>query len=529
MGWIWLGIVLASLVCYTQGQQGYNYPPPQKTFDGGSTVTPNQGGEGFTPGSYSSSTTVAYESPAGGYPGNLQRPSNRKPGGHPGQNGGYTTAGYPQGPNGFNGFPSSLPTGYPAPGRPNGPSIPPTDQSDFQRPTPTSGFPGSTFTTPGYQRPGGPQGPTGGYGAPGQTLSTAGYPGSGKTSQTPFQPGGPSGGYPGNGQGYLGANDATRASNGFQRSGGSNGYGGSTEGEGRAAPRGFDGEQPSERFPSQQPTGENDEGDYSAIPGQPDIDYPILAYVPETSFRCDQQQYPGYYADVETRCQVFHICANNKTYDFLCPNGTIFHQEYLVCVWWDQFDCNSAPSLFGVNENIYDYSITGAQQTGFGGSSRSGAEGPGYPLEDTDYQQGSGPGYQPGAPSPAEGSLGYPPSRPGVAGQTIPSSGYPSGRPSNGQRPSGGYPGAPQEQLGSTQTPGGYSGNGRPQRPEYIPPSNGQRSGNGYPSDRPPTTGYPGSQTSNGGGYRNGNGGTNGQNGGGSKQPNREYLPPYQQ
>lgn len=73
---------------------------------------------------------------------------------------------------------------------------------------------------------------------------------------------------------------------------------------------------------------------------------------------------PGYYADVEAQCQVFHICALNTTFNFLCPNGTIFSQEHLVCVWWNQFDCNSAPSLFGNNANIYDYSKNGQQSQG---------------------------------------------------------------------------------------------------------------------------------------------------------------------
>ncbi|RZC38675.1 CBM 14 domain containing protein, partial [Asbolus verrucosus] len=122
-----------------------------------------------------------------------------------------------------------------------------------------------------------------------------------------------------------------------------------------------------------------EEGDYSAIPGEPGQDYPILSEIPETSFACEQQQWPGYYADVETRCQVFHICANNKTYDFLCPNGTIFHQEYLVCVWWNQFDCNTAPSLFGINANIYDYSIMGAQGPTYPGQPSTGLQGPSFP------------------------------------------------------------------------------------------------------------------------------------------------------
>ncbi|KAH8340744.1 hypothetical protein KR059_005898, partial [Drosophila kikkawai] len=98
------------------------------------------------------------------------------------------------------------------------------------------------------------------------------------------------------------------------------------------------------------------DGDYSAIPGVPGVDYPIYAQVPRTNFDCSQQALPGYYADIEAQCQVFHICALNRTYSFLCPNGTVFSQETLVCVWWNQYDCVSAPSLYANNAYIYDYS-----------------------------------------------------------------------------------------------------------------------------------------------------------------------------
>lgn len=113
-------------------------------------------------------------------------------------------------------------------------------------------------------------------------------------------------------------------------------------------------------------------GDYSAIPGTPGVDYPIYVEIPKTSFDCKNQPLPGYYADVEAQCQVFHICALNTTFNFLCPNGTIFSQEHLVCVWWNQFDCNSAPALFGNNANIYDYSKTGQQNSNQGFSGQDG-------------------------------------------------------------------------------------------------------------------------------------------------------------
>merc|ERR1712128_375656 len=43
------------------------------------------------------------------------------------------------------------------------------------------------------------------------------------------------------------------------------------------------------------------------IPGE---DYPILASVPDTGFLCEEQEFPGYFADIadEAGCQVFHIC-----------------------------------------------------------------------------------------------------------------------------------------------------------------------------------------------------------------------------
>lgn len=42
-----------------------------------------------------------------------------------------------------------------------------------------------------------------------------------------------------------------------------------------------------------------------AVAGEPGLDYPILSSVnTSTSFNCRDQRYPGYYADVEARCQV---------------------------------------------------------------------------------------------------------------------------------------------------------------------------------------------------------------------------------
>jgi len=93
------------------------------------------------------------------------------------------------------------------------------------------------------------------------------------------------------------------------------------------------------------------------IPGIPGDDYPIFAEVPETSFLCDGQADGGYYADPEAECQAFHICANDGNggltkYSFLCPNGTLFQQQYFVCDWWFNVDCSLAEQFYSLNDEI---------------------------------------------------------------------------------------------------------------------------------------------------------------------------------
>ena len=85
-------------------------------------------------------------------------------------------------------------------------------------------------------------------------------------------------------------------------------------------------------------------------------DYPIYATPPETSFGCDGY-IEGYYADPEAECQAFHICANFGDanlvkYSFLCPNGTLFNQQYFICDWWFNVDCSQAEDLYGLNEEV---------------------------------------------------------------------------------------------------------------------------------------------------------------------------------
>merc|ERR1719245_1294388 len=94
-----------------------------------------------------------------------------------------------------------------------------------------------------------------------------------------------------------------------------------------------------------------------SIPGVPGEDYPIYAEVPETAFACDGQVDGGYYSDPEAECQAFHICTADGAgglakYSFLCPNGTLFNQNYFICDWWFNFDCSTAEELYSLNDDI---------------------------------------------------------------------------------------------------------------------------------------------------------------------------------
>merc|ERR1712127_596303 len=92
------------------------------------------------------------------------------------------------------------------------------------------------------------------------------------------------------------------------------------------------------------------------IPGAPGQDYPIFAFPPDTALACDGK-IEGYYADPEADCQAFHICANDSTdgkikYSFLCPNGTLFNQQYFICDWWFNVDCSQAEDFYSLNADV---------------------------------------------------------------------------------------------------------------------------------------------------------------------------------
>lgn len=48
---------------------------------------------------------------------------------------------------------------------------------------------------------------------------------------------------------------------------------------------------------------------YQGVEGKPGVDFPVLSHIPRTSFTCKNVD-SGYYADLETDCQVLPIFDN---------------------------------------------------------------------------------------------------------------------------------------------------------------------------------------------------------------------------
>jgi len=91
------------------------------------------------------------------------------------------------------------------------------------------------------------------------------------------------------------------------------------------------------------------------IPGEAGTDYPVYTSVPDTGFNCGQQDFPGIYTDLQADCQVFYMCEpNGRQTGFLCPNGTIFNQQYFVCDWWYNLDCAQQQEFYSLNQFLYE-------------------------------------------------------------------------------------------------------------------------------------------------------------------------------
>jgi len=96
----------------------------------------------------------------------------------------------------------------------------------------------------------------------------------------------------------------------------------------------------------------------NSVPGEPGVDYPVLASIQESSFTCEGLVMGGYYADPEQDCQAYHVCLQDADLalypvSFLCPNGTVFNQQIFVCDWWFNVDCAASEGLYGAAEGAF--------------------------------------------------------------------------------------------------------------------------------------------------------------------------------
>lgn len=74
--------------------------------------------------------------------------------------------------------------------------------------------------------------------------------------------------------------------------------------------------------------------------GEADVNYPTYSFIPKSSFSCIGRPV-GFYADTELRCQVWHICdEDRRQQSFLCTNGTVYSQDKRVCDWWYNVNCD---------------------------------------------------------------------------------------------------------------------------------------------------------------------------------------------
>ncbi|XP_059049909.1 uncharacterized protein LOC131844928, partial [Achroia grisella] len=71
--------------------------------------------------------------------------------------------------------------------------------------------------------------------------------------------------------------------------------------------------------------------------------------IPRTRFTC-HGRVAGYYADVETGCQVYHMCDGlGRQFSYTCPNTTLFQQRMLICDHWYMVNCSKSESDYDAN------------------------------------------------------------------------------------------------------------------------------------------------------------------------------------
>ncbi|XP_060523974.1 uncharacterized protein LOC132700579 [Cylas formicarius] len=70
---------------------------------------------------------------------------------------------------------------------------------------------------------------------------------------------------------------------------------------------------------------------------------------PKKSFSCEGRSW-GYYADVTTGCQVYHMCDGlGRQFSYRCPKDTLFQQRMLICDHWYMVNCSKAEQDYSAN------------------------------------------------------------------------------------------------------------------------------------------------------------------------------------
>ncbi len=205
-------------------------------------------------------------------------------------------------------------------GQKSGGSYGPATQSfggqGFKRVSQTSYGGGSSDSSGGY---GGLSDSSGEYG--GSTGSSGGYGGSSGSSGGYGGVSGSSGGYSGSSSssgGYGGSSSSSGGHSGLSSSSG--GYGGSSSSSGghsgsSSSSGGYGGSSSSSGGYGGSSGGDYESEDYDDHSkwldafGKPGQDFPAYNEVPNTGFSCNNQQYPGYYADTAAQCQVLFVCS----------------------------------------------------------------------------------------------------------------------------------------------------------------------------------------------------------------------------
>lgn len=69
----------------------------------------------------------------------------------------------------------------------------------------------------------------------------------------------------------------------------------------------------------------------------------------KTGFSC-QGRPSGYYADVESGCQIYHMCDGlGRQFSYSCPNTTLFQQRMLICDHWYMVNCSKSEDDYTAN------------------------------------------------------------------------------------------------------------------------------------------------------------------------------------